>query len=106
MDCDFAFAGDDVGCCERTKNLNIFEEANRILSPLSTEDRSDWVQEKVPDDRSDGSWGYALHPPAIPKDPCICSCGCSALKLLYLYKDKYPYWCLHCGPQVTARNTW
>lgn len=25
-----------------------------------------------------------------------------AVRLKDVYKDKYPYWCLHCGPQITV----
>ena len=105
--------------------MDIFEEADRILAPLSreqvlkecrtdalVEDKSDWVTSPIGKQNDDywsvpglKHWQFVHHPPSDDGGIIMCNtCECSVLKLKKIYQDKYPYWCLHCGPQETISD--
>jgi hypothetical protein len=86
---------------------DVFDQARRIVDGDS-EDRSNWETFVPPYEHNSVSWkwGFCHHPPAVPRQQqrhslIMCKCGALCLELKELYQDKYPYWCLHCGPQET-----
>lgn len=86
--------------------MDIFEQAHNIIE---SENRSDWVTDEIPSNVRlkdvESAWKFMSHPPAIQDGNIrICDCNCRVLTLANWYKDEYPYWCYHCGPQATARR--
>lgn len=89
--------------------MDIFEQAKAIVDG---EDRSDWEQFPVPEltnaEQERDAYKFSFHPPALTRqeesDLYMCSrCACLCLKLRTDYKGNR-FWCLHCGPQNSARR--
>jgi hypothetical protein len=77
--------------------MGFLEEAEKALQDdTKEEDRSDWIQASRPE-----NYPYKLHPPALSREHGIFFCRCNSigLKLVKLYKNRFLFWCLRCGPK-------
>lgn len=79
--------------------MDIFQEAEDIMRfDRHEEDRSNWMQFKVPPDAQPNQYKYAHHPPGEKEMVGCTRCYCIMMRLYEPYND-CGYWCLHCGPQ-------